>query len=91
MSTPIRIPAQLRELSGGAGSVVVEADSVGAALAALELQHPGFEGRLFDDHRKLRRFLNVYVDEEDVRFLDGLDTRLAGGDTISIIPAIAGG
>jgi molybdopterin converting factor small subunit len=87
----IRIPTQLRTLTGGTAEVVVEADTVGGALKALDGQHPGFADRLFDEQGKLRRFVNVFVAEEDIRFLDGLDTQLAPGQVVSIVPAVAGG
>lgn len=89
--TTIRIPTQLRTLTGGAGEVTVEGETVAAAFVSLDHDYPGFAERLFDDQGKLRRFLNVFVADEDVRFLDGLDTALAPGTTISLVPAIAGG
>ena len=87
----VRIPTQLRELSGGTSEVSVDGDTVGDVLAALDAAHPGFKGRLFDDGGKLRRFVNVFVADEDVRFLDGLDTKVTEGQTVSIVPAVAGG
>jgi len=89
--TAVRIPSQLRTLSGGAAEVTVGAGTVGEALAALEAAHPGFHERLFDGDGKLRRFVNVFVGDEDLRFLDGLSTPVGADETISIIPAIAGG
>ena len=71
--------------------VKVDGATVGEALAALDHAHPGFQGRLFDDGGKLRRFVNVFVADEDVRFLDGLDSPVAEGQTVSIVPAVAGG
>lgn len=91
MTAVIRIPTQLRTLSGGEAEVKVEGATVGQALVALDAQHPGFKGRLFDDDGKLRRFVNVFVADEDVRFLDGLDTPVTEGQVVSIIPAVAGG
>ena len=91
MSTTVRIPTQLRSLSEGAAEVQVDGEDVGAVLKALDAKHPGFHGRLFDDDGKLRRFVNVFVADEDVRFLQGLDTPLAPGQVVSIIPAVAGG
>ncbi len=87
----VRIPTQLRELSGGQAEVMVEGSTVADVLTALDAAHPGFRGRLFDDAGKLRRFVNVFVADEDVRFLDGLDTKVADGQTVSIVPAVAGG
>ena len=87
----IRIPTQLRTLTGGAGEVTVDGSSVGEALKALDAAHPGFGDRLFDDAGKIRRFVNVFVADEDIRFLDGASTAVEDGTTISIIPAVAGG
>jgi len=91
MSATVRIPTQLRPLAGGAAEVSVEGTTVGEVLAALDAAHPGFRGRLFDDSDQLRRFVNVFVADEDVRFLSGLDTAVAAGTTVSIVPAVAGG
>ncbi|MGQ0521164.1 MAG: MoaD/ThiS family protein [Actinomycetota bacterium] len=91
MSVTVRIPTQLRTLTGGAGDVSVEGGTVGELLAALDAAHPGFGERLFDQDRRLRRFVNVFVADEDVRFLQGLDTPVAPGQTVSIVPAVAGG
>ena len=87
----VRVPTQLRTLTGGASEVTVEGTTVGEVLKGLEAAHPGFQDRLFDDQGKLRRFVNVFVAEEDVRFLDGLESAVAAGDTVSIVPAVAGG
>ena len=91
MSTKVRVPTQLRPLAGGAGEVVVEGATVGDVLKALDVAHPGFGERLFDDGGQLRRFVNVFLGEEDIRFLDGLGTPVADGATVSIVPAVAGG
>jgi molybdopterin synthase sulfur carrier subunit len=91
MSLSIRIPTQLRTFTGGAGEVEVEATTVGDALKALDAAHPGLAERLFDDAGALRRFVNVFLADEDVRFLDGLATPVAAGQTLSIVPAVAGG
>lgn len=91
MTITVRIPTQLRELSGGAAEVALEPGPLAAVLAALDSAHPGFRGRLFDDGGELRRFVNVFVAEEDIRFLDGIDTVVADGDVVSIVPAVAGG
>ncbi len=87
----VRVPTQLRALTGGAGEVTVEGSTVGEALKALEVAHPGFGERLFDEKGGLRRFVNVFVADEDVRFLDGLSTTVRDGETLSIVPAVAGG
>ena len=87
----VRVPTQLRSLSAGAAEVDVAGDTVGQALDDLERRHPGFRARLFDDDGQLRRFVNVFVADEDVRFLEGLDTPVAPSATVSIIPAVAGG
>jgi len=91
MSTTVRIPTQLRVLTGGAGEVPVEGSTVLEVLKALDAAHPGMGERLFDESGRLRRFVNVFVADEDIRFLDGLDTPVAAGQTVSIIPAVAGG
>ncbi|HEU5306935.1 MAG TPA: ubiquitin-like small modifier protein 1 [Acidimicrobiia bacterium] len=91
MAVTVRIPTQLRELSGGASEVTAEGGSLATVLAALETAHPGFRERLFDDRGDLRRFVNVFVDDEDIRFLDGVNTDVADGATVSIVPAVAGG
>ena len=91
MAVTVRIPTQLRSLAGGASEVGVEGGTVGEALKALDAAHPGFEERLFDEGGGLRRFVNVFVADEDIRFLDGVNTDVADGATVSIIPAVAGG
>ena len=91
MSVTVRIPTQLRTLTGGAGEVPADGSTVGEVLKALDAAHPGLGERLFDESGKLRRFVNVFVADEDVRFLEGLDTAVTEGQTISVIPAVAGG
>jgi sulfur-carrier protein len=91
MAVTVRIPTQLRELSGGVSEASLEGSTVAELLKALEAAHPGFAERIFDDTGGLRRFVNVFVADEDIRFLDGLDTAVADGQTVSIIPAVAGG
>lgn len=91
MSISIRIPTTLRTLTGGSSEVVVEGSNVAEALAALEEAHPGFNDRLFDDEGSLRRFVNVFVADDDIRYMDGITTDVPDGETISIIPAVAGG
>ena len=87
----VRVPTQLRTLTGGASEVPVEGATVGEVLKGLDAAHPGFQDRLFDEAGKLRRFVNVFVAEEDIRFLQGLDSPVAEGQTVSIVPAVAGG
>ena len=87
----VRIPTQLRTLTGGDAEVPLEAGTVGEVLKALDAAHPGLGERLFDDAGQLRRFVNVFVADEDVRFLEGLDTPVQDGQTVSIVPAVAGG
>lgn len=91
MSVTIRIPTQLRPLTSGEGEVVLEATTVREAIGALDQAHPGIGERLLDESGELRRFVNLFVADEDVRFLDGLNTPLAAGQTLSVIPAVAGG
>jgi molybdopterin synthase sulfur carrier subunit len=91
MSVTVRIPTQLRELTAGAAEVTLEPGTLKEVLDALDAAHPGFAGRLYDDGGELRRFVNVFVADEDIRFLDGLDTPVADGGVVSIVPAVAGG
>ena len=91
MAVTVRIPTQLRELSGGNAEVSAEGATVADVLKDLEAKHAGFQERLFDDAGELRRFVNVFVADEDIRFLDGVNTPVADGATVSIIPAVAGG
>jgi len=91
MSVTVRIPTPLRKLTAGADEVSIEAATVGAMIDNLEAAHPGLKERLCDDAGEIRRFVNVYVNDEDVRFMGGRDTELKDGDEVSIVPAIAGG
>jgi molybdopterin synthase sulfur carrier subunit len=91
VTVTVRIPTQLRPLTGGSGQVSVDGSTVLEVIGALEASYPGIEARLIDDNGGLRRFVNVFVAEEDVRFLDGLDTPVKDGQTLSIVPAVAGG
>ena len=91
MSATIRIPTPMRALTDGASEVSVEATTLAEAITALEAAHPGVSARVLDEAGALRRFVNVYVGDEDVRFLDGLATPIPDGATVSIIPAVAGG
>jgi len=87
----VRIPTQLRNLVGDQSELTVDGGTVGDVLGALDAAHPGFGERLFDEGGKLRRFVNVFVDDEDLRFLEGLDTPLTERSVVSIVPAVAGG
>jgi molybdopterin synthase sulfur carrier subunit len=91
MPVTIRIPTPLRSLTKGSAEVHAEGDTVDDVVHDLERQFPGLRARLMDEKGELRRFINLYVNEEDVRFLDGRTTILKEGDTVSIVPAIAGG
>jgi molybdopterin synthase sulfur carrier subunit len=91
MAVKVRIPTPLQKLTNNQGEVACEAATINDMLAALEKNHPGIKERLCDAEGKLRRFVNIYVNEEDIRFMEGQDTKLKDGDDISIIPAIAGG
>jgi molybdopterin converting factor small subunit len=91
VSVTVRIPAQLRTLTGGVGELSLSGSTVAEVLKDLDASHPGFADRLFDDTGGLRRFVNIFVADEDVRFLQGLDTTVTDGQTLSIVPAVAGG
>lgn len=91
MAVTVRIPTQLRNLSGGASEVACEGATVTEVLEHLNTVHEGFRERLFDDTGALRRFVNVFLAEEDIRFLQGVDTAVSDGQVLSIIPAVAGG
>ena len=91
MSKKVRIPTPLRKLTNNEEVVEVTADTVGGAIAELQTRFPGIQDRLLDEAGNVRRFVNVYVNEEDIRFLQNLTTLLKDGDEVSIIPAIAGG
>ncbi len=91
MSVTVRIPTTLRPLSGGASTVQVEGSTLVEVLSALNSAHPGFADRLFDQEGKLHKFVNIFVADDDVRYLDGLNTKVPSGETVSIIPAVAGG
>jgi molybdopterin synthase sulfur carrier subunit len=87
----IRIPQPLRRLTNDADIVTTDAPTLGAAVDGLERQYPGIKERICDEAGEIRRFVNIYVNGEDVRFLDGLGTPLADGAEVSIVPAVAGG
>ena len=89
-TSTVRIPTPLRTLTGGNDEVKAAGATVAALIDDLEKNHPGIKDRLLDE-KGVRRFVNIYVGEEDIRFLEGLKTELKGGEQISIVPAIAGG
>jgi molybdopterin synthase sulfur carrier subunit len=91
MPVTIRIPTTLRPMAGGKPTVQVDGTTVGEVLGNLDAAHPGFRDRLLDDDGSLRRFVNVFVADDDVRYLQGLDTPVPDGETVAIIPAVAGG
>jgi molybdopterin converting factor small subunit len=91
MSATVRVPTTLRTLTAGASEVSVDGATVSDVLTGLEAAHPGFKAKLLDGDGKLQRFVNVFVADDDVRFLQGLDTPVPDGETVSIIPAVAGG
>ena len=91
MTVSVRVPTILRTYTGGDAIVSAEPGTVREVIEGLNAQFPGIGGRLLDDAGQLRRFVNVYVDEEDVRLAQGLDTPVAAGAQVSVIPAVAGG
>ena len=91
MSISVKIPTILRTYTGGTGDVTVSGGTLQDALADLDAQYPGIGARVLDDEGRLRRFVNVYVNDDDVRFLEDLQTPTPDGASISIIPAVAGG
>jgi molybdopterin synthase sulfur carrier subunit len=91
MTATVRIPTILRNYTGGVGEVNAEGETLTEVLESLESSHPGIRARILDDTGALRRFVNVYVGDDDVRFIGGLTAKVADGTKISIIPAVAGG
>jgi molybdopterin converting factor small subunit len=91
VTVQVRIPTILRSYTGGAAEVIASEGSLRDVIADLDAAYPGLGGRIIDDGGKLRRFVNVYVGDEDVRFAQGLDTQVAAGARVSVIPAVAGG
>ena len=91
MATKVRIPTPLRKLTNDEELVEVNGATIGDAINELQTRYPGIKERLLDESGAVRRFVNVYVNEEDIRFLENQQTKLKDGDEISIIPAIAGG
>lgn len=91
MSVTVRIPTPLRKYTGDRANVEISATTTGELIDNLEARHPGIKVQLVDDAGQIRRFVNVYVNDEDIRFLEGVDTPLDDGDSVTIVPAIAGG
>jgi molybdopterin synthase sulfur carrier subunit len=91
MSVTVRIPTILRSLTGGAAAVTAAPGPLRAVITGLDNAYPGLSGRILDDRGELRRFVNVYVGDEDVRLAQGLDTDVPAGARVSVIPAVAGG
>ena len=91
MAVTVRIPTTMRPISGGAATVTVEGATLREVLTNLDGAHNGFGERLFDGNGELHKFVNIFVADDDVRYLQGLDTPVKDGDTVSIIPAVAGG
>ncbi len=87
----VRIPTVLRPMAGGNSSVELAGETVGDVVSALVGVYPGLQENLVDDNGSVRKFVNVYVNDEDIRFLDKLDTTVADGDEVAILPAVAGG
>lgn len=90
MAITVRIPTPLRTLTGGKDEVTASGENVRQIIDNLEQSFPGLKDRLCDE-KGVRRFVNIYANEEDIRFLDGLETKIKDGDSISVVPAIAGG
>ena len=91
MSVVVRIPTPLRRMTNGQDKVELQAAALSELIETLEAAYPGIKDRLIDENGELRYFVNIYLNGEDVRFLQGLDTAAAAGDEISIVPAVAGG
>ena len=91
MPVKVRIPTPLRSLTKGQSLVEVSGNNIGELINQIEIQYPGFKTRICDEDNQIRRFVNIYLNEEDIRFKEGQETILNEGDEVSIIPAIAGG
>ena len=91
MSVSVRIPTPLRKVTNGEDKVNADGNTVRAIIASLDSQFPGIKGRLCDDNGELRSFVNIYVNGEDIRFMEGVESGVNSGDEISIVPAVAGG
>jgi len=91
MAVEIKLPTVLRAQADGQASVTIDGATIGEVFDALVAKYPGLRGNLLDDGGGLHKFVNVYKDDDDIRYLDGLDTKVGAGDEISILPAVAGG
>jgi molybdopterin synthase sulfur carrier subunit len=91
MSATIRIPTPLRKVTNGADKITVESGSIVEIIESLDKEFPGIKARLCDDNDELRNFVNMYINGEDIRFLDGMKSSVSSGDEVSIVPAVAGG
>ncbi|MFQ5464344.1 MAG: ubiquitin-like small modifier protein 1 [Thermodesulfobacteriota bacterium] len=91
MSVKVRIPTPLRKITNNSDEVAAEGTNVGQVIEDLEKNYPGIKERICEEDGRLRRFVNLYLNDEDIRFMNNLDTELKDGDELSIIPAIAGG
>jgi molybdopterin synthase sulfur carrier subunit len=91
MAVEVKLPTLLRAQADGASSVTAEGSTVGEVFGDLTTRFPGLAGNLVDDDGNLHKFVNVYRNDDDIRYLDALDTKVADGDVISILPAVAGG
>lgn len=91
MAVTVRIPTPLRKLTDNRSEIEIDGETVESLIGNMEASYPGIKDRLCDESGKVRRFINIYINEEDIRFLDGTDSAVKAGDRVSIVPAIAGG
>ena len=91
MSVEVRIPTVLRKLTGGESQVELEPGTVGELIGQLDERYPGFRGQVLTQDGSLHRFVNVYLNDEDIRYIERLDTKVTEGDTVSLLPSVAGG
>ena len=91
MAVTVRIPTPLRKLTDNRSEIEIDGETVESLIGNMEASYPGIKDRICDESGRVRRFINIYINEEDIRFLDGTDTTVKAGDRISIVPAIAGG
>ncbi|MCY3712923.1 MAG: MoaD/ThiS family protein [Gemmatimonadetes bacterium] len=91
MPVTVRIPTPLRKLTENRSEIEIDGETVESLIGNMEASYPGIKDRLCDESGKVRRFINIYINEEDIRFLDGTDSAVKAGDRVSIVPAIAGG